>query len=126
MAKTAKQPPQEPGPHTSEGERQQRWGPSVNDESQQPNPSPHRSFHPDKYAPEPDEPRKAPTKKEKEASGVGTPSDSLTASAEDRGTSEGMHDTGRRGTSHRPSGKKDASAYTGVNPDDSPAGDGSR
>ncbi|WP_328672616.1 hypothetical protein [Streptomyces sp. NBC_00328] len=126
MAKTAKQPPQGPGPRKSEGERQLRWGPSVNDESQQPNPSAHRSFHPDTYAPEPDEPRKAPTKKEKEASAAGTPSDSLTARAEDRGKSEGTHDTGRHGASRRPSGKKDASAYTGVNPDDSPAGDGSR
>ncbi|MGW3661868.1 hypothetical protein [Streptomyces sp. NPDC005141] len=126
MAKAAKHPPQGPEPGKSEEERQMPWGPSVNDESQQPNPSPHRSFHPDKYAPEPDRSRKEPTKKEKEASGVGTPSDSLTARAEDRGKSEGMHDTGRRGESRRPSGEKDASAYTGVNPDDSSAGDGSR
>ncbi|MFF2364638.1 hypothetical protein ACFVU0_18355 [Streptomyces sp. NPDC058122] len=126
MAKTAKQPPQERGPHTSEEERELRWGPSVNEESQQPNPSPHRSFHPDKYAPEPDEPRKAPTKKAKEDSATGTPSDSLTTRGEDRGPSKGMHDTGRRGKSRRPSGEKDASAYTGVNPDDSPSGDGSR
>ncbi|MFD5634209.1 hypothetical protein ACFWJM_08725 [Streptomyces sp. NPDC127077] len=126
MAKSAKQPPQEPQSRTSEGERQLRWGPSVNDESQQPNPSAHRSFHPDQYAPEPDRPRKVPTKKEKEASGAGTPADSLTARAEDRGKSTGMHDTGRRGQSRRPSGEKDASAYTGVDPDDSPPGDGSR
>ncbi|MET9902871.1 hypothetical protein [Streptomyces sp. NPDC006446] len=98
----------------------------MNDESQQPNPSAHRSFHPDKYAPEPDKPRKTPTKEEKEASGAGTPSDSLTARAEDRGKSQGMHDTGHHGSSRRPSGKKDASAYTGVNPEDSSAGDGSR
>ncbi|MFF3413986.1 hypothetical protein ACFYW9_04700 [Streptomyces sp. NPDC002698] len=98
----------------------------MNDESQQPNPSPHRSFHPDKYAPEPDRARKVPTKKEKDASGEGTPSDSLTARAEDRGKSRGMHDTGRRGQSRRPSGEKDASAYTGIDPDGSPAGDGSR
>jgi hypothetical protein len=126
MAKTSRQPADEAGSRKSEGERQLRWGPSVDDESQQPNPSAHRSFHPDKYAPEPDKPRKVPTKAEKAASGVGTPSDSLTASGEDRGKSEGMHDTGRRGESRRPSGTKDASAYTGVNPDDSPAGDGSR
>ncbi|MFD4414274.1 hypothetical protein ACFVXW_40980 [Streptomyces sp. NPDC058251] len=99
----------------------------MNEESQQPNPSAHRSFHPDKYAPGPDEPRKAPSKKEKEASGVGTPSDSLTTSGEDRGKkSEGMHDTGRRGKSRRPSGEKDASAFTGVKPEDSSGGDGSR
>jgi len=126
MAKSAKQPPQGPGHHASGEERRLRWGPSVNDESQQPNPSPHRSFHPDTYAPEPDRPRKVPTKQEKDASGEGTPSDSLTARAEDRGKSEGMHDTGRRGRSRRPSGEKDASAHTGVDPDGSPAGDGSR
>ncbi|MFF3448385.1 hypothetical protein ACFYXJ_14780 [Streptomyces sp. NPDC002667] len=98
----------------------------MNDESQQSNPSPHRSFHPDTYAPKPDRPRKVPTKQEKAASGEGTPSESLTPRGEDRGKSRGMHDTGRRGQSRRPSGTKDASAYTGVDPDDSPAGDGSR
>ncbi|WP_339134798.1 hypothetical protein WJM95_33945 [Streptomyces sp. f51] len=126
MAKTAKQPPQEPGSRAPEEERRLRWGPSVNEESQQPNPSPHRSFHPEAYAPEPDEPRKEPTKKTKEASAKGTPSDSLTTRAEDQGQSQGMHDTGRRGKSRRPSGRKDASAYTGIDPDGSSAGDGSR
>lgn len=126
MAKSAKQPPQGPQSRASDGERPLRWSPSVNDESQQSNPSPHRSFHPGKYAPKSDGPRKVPTKKEKETSGEGTPADSLTARAEGRGKSEGMHDTGRRGQSRRPSGEKDASAYTGVDPDDSPPGDGSR
>ncbi|MEU8788297.1 hypothetical protein [Streptomyces sp. NPDC048643] len=114
-------------PQKSKGEREMRWGPSVNDESQQPNPSAHRSFHADKYAPPSDGPRRTPTMEEKEAAGVGTSSDSLTTSAEDqKGKSRGMHDTGPRGKSRRPSGEKDASAYTGVHPDDAPSGDGSR
>ncbi|MER7982758.1 hypothetical protein [Streptomyces sp. NPDC095817] len=114
-------------PQKSKGEREMSWGPSVNDEPQRPNPSPHRSFHPDKYAPTPDKPRRTPTKAEKDEAGVGTSSDSLTTSAQDQtGKSRGMHDTGPRGKSRRPSGEKDASAYTGVNPDDSSSGDGSR
>ncbi|MFG2635667.1 hypothetical protein ACGFX8_17525 [Streptomyces sp. NPDC048362] len=99
----------------------------MNDESQQSNPSAHRSFHPDTYAPEPDRPRKTPTEAEKKASAEGTPLESMTTSAEDRGKkSEGMHDTGRRGKSRRPSGEKDASAFTGVNADDTSAADGSQ
>ncbi len=116
-----------PEPQKSKGEREMRWGPSVNDEQQQPNPSPHRSFHPDKYAPTADEPRRTPPKGEKEEAGVGTSSESLTTSGEDqKGKSRGMHDTGPHGKSRRPSGEKDASAYTGVNPEDSSTGDGSR
>ncbi|PKT73828.1 hypothetical protein CW362_07035 [Streptomyces populi] len=101
----------------------------MNEESQQPNPSPHRSFHPDKYAPEADRPRGKTTKEEKEASGSGTPLGSMSGRGEDqaeRSSSRGMHDTGRRGRSRRPSGAKDPSAFTGIDPDDSPTGDGSR
>lgn len=111
----------------TKSEREMRWGPSVNEEQQQPNPSPHRSFHPDKYAPSGDQARRTPTKDEKEEAGEGTSSDSLTTSAQDRkGKSRGMHDTGPRGKSRRPSGEKDVSAYTGVSPDDSSSADGSR
>ncbi|MEW2164466.1 hypothetical protein AB0912_15940 [Streptomyces sp. NPDC007084] len=121
------QPPAESGNENSKDASELRWGPSVNDESQQDNPSPHRSFHPDRYAPDADRPRKVPTMEEKRASGEGTTSDSLTTSAEDRNEkSRGMHDSGPRGKSRRPSGEKDASAFTGVDPDDSSGGDGSR
>ncbi|MFF4232232.1 hypothetical protein [Streptomyces sp. NPDC001820] len=87
------------------------------------NPSAHRSFHPDEYAPEPDRPRKSPSKEEKDASLAGTPIESTSTRGEEQTEkSEGMHDAGRRGKSQRPSGKKDASASTGVDPKDPPAG----
>ncbi|MFE4582707.1 hypothetical protein ACFRKC_44585, partial [Streptomyces chartreusis] len=38
-----------------------------------------------------------------------------------RGDEKGRRDTGRRGRSQRPSGTKDASAVTGVDPQDPPS-----
>ncbi|RUP67585.1 hypothetical protein SSPNP10_13755 [Streptomyces sp. NP10] len=108
----SKKPPRPgEGPSRFKGEGQHGWSPDVDEESQQPNPSAHRSFH-DTYAPEPDRPRKRSTEEEKRASLEGTPSESATS----RGKDSDMRDTGRRGRSGRPSGEKDASAHTGVDP----------
>ncbi|MER7661686.1 MULTISPECIES: hypothetical protein [unclassified Streptomyces] len=127
MANKPSQPRHGEGPSRHQGDKQHGWSPDVDEESQQSNPSAHRSFHPDTYAPEADEPRRASTKEEKQASEAGTPVDSMTTSGEDRDEkSEGMHDTGRRGKSQRPSGEKDASAYSGVDPQESTGKDGSR
>ncbi|MDJ1640758.1 hypothetical protein [Streptomyces pakalii] len=113
----SKKPPRPgEGPSRFKGEGQHGWSPDVDEESQQPNPSAHRSFHPDTYAPEPDRPRKKPTEEEKRASLEGTTSESATSRGEDRGKDSDMRDTGRRGRSGRPSGEKDASAHTGVDP----------
>ncbi|WP_318839606.1 hypothetical protein [Streptomyces arboris] len=101
-------------PSRFKGEGQHGWAPDVDETSQQPNPSAHRSFNPDTYAPEPDRPRKKPSEEEKRASLEGTTTESSTSRGEDRGGDSDMHGTGRRGKSRRPSGEKDASAHTGV------------
>ncbi|MFJ9342335.1 hypothetical protein ACIRP0_24040 [Streptomyces sp. NPDC101733] len=88
---------------------------------QQDNPSAHRSFHPDKYAP-----AKGPGRtvsKEEAGNPHGKPSESLSSRGEDQKTGSGdtgMYDRGKRGRSQRPSGTKDASATTGVDPQDPP------
>ncbi|WP_330294836.1 hypothetical protein [Streptomyces sp. NBC_00503] len=90
---------------------------------QEENPSAHRSFHPDKYAP-----AKGPGRtvsKEEAGNPHGNPSKSRGARGEERSKDsgsgdKGMHDLGPRGRSQRPSGTKDASASTGVDPQDPP------
>lgn len=57
-----------------------------------------------------------PTEEEKRASLEGTTTESSTSRGENRGGDSDMHGTGRRGRSQRPSGAKDASAHTGVDP----------
>ncbi|MEU3727180.1 hypothetical protein [Streptomyces sp. NPDC031705] len=105
-----------PSPHA--GRKQHGWSPDVDETRQQDNPSAHRSFHPDEYAPE-----KGPGRaKSKEEAGNphGKPVESTTRRGEDQGKSgdgkDGMHDTGPKGRSRRPSGTRDASAVTGVDP----------
>ncbi|MBM7058427.1 hypothetical protein [Streptomyces durocortorensis] len=59
---------------------------------------------------------KKPTEEEKCASLEGATPKSTTSRREDRGKGCDMRDTGRRGKSRHPSGEKDASARTGVDP----------
>ncbi|MFJ8404105.1 hypothetical protein ACIQ9K_26975 [Streptomyces microflavus] len=113
----SKKPPRHgEGPSRFEGEGQHGWAPDVDETTQKANPSAHRSFHPDTYAPEPDRPRREPAEEEKRASLEGTTTESSTSRREDRGGDSDMRETGRRGRSRRPSGEKDASAHTGVDP----------
>ncbi|MFF6904636.1 hypothetical protein ACFY9Q_01675 [Streptomyces sp. NPDC012389] len=120
----SKKPPRHgEGPSRFKGEEQHGWSPDVDGTSQRPNPSAHRSFNPDTYAPESDRPRKKPTEEEKRASLEGTTTESATSRGEDRGKDSDMHSTGRRGRSRRPSGEKDASAHTGVDPEERKGGD---
>ncbi|MFF1418059.1 hypothetical protein [Streptomyces sp. NPDC058280] len=122
MTKKRSQPPQGEGPSRFEGSDQHGWSPDVDETSQRPNPSAHRSFHPDKHAPEPDASR-TPSDEDKKKSTAGTPVESTTRRGEDqakKSPGEGMHDTGPKGRSQRPSGSKDASARTGVDPQDPP------
>ncbi|MGW7101774.1 hypothetical protein [Streptomyces sp. NPDC054838] len=87
---------------------------------QQDNPSAHRSFHADEYANEgPD--RRSGTKASPTKADEGTPVKSGGRRGEDKSKGSGSgdkghHDMGEKGASRRPSGTKDASAYTGVDP----------
>ncbi|WP_042374756.1 hypothetical protein [Streptacidiphilus neutrinimicus] len=96
------------------------WGPSVDDTSTQVNPSAHRSFHPDQYAPKPG-PR-PPVATEESGNPAGNPVRSHGRRGEDiaKKPQKGHHDTGPRGPSQRPSGTRDQSAVTGIDPQDPP------
>ncbi|MDJ0385608.1 hypothetical protein [Streptomyces sp. G-G2] len=112
------------GPSPHKGTEQHGWSPDVDATRQQDNPSAHRSFHPDEYAPEKGPGRKV--SKEEAGNPHGTPVKSTTSRGEDQKTSgdgaDGMRDTGPKGRSRRPSGTRDASAVTGVDPQDPPEG----
>ncbi|MFI5757254.1 hypothetical protein [Streptomyces sp. NPDC051569] len=118
MSKKRSQPPNSAGPGQFKGREQHGWSPDVDETAQQANPSAHRSFHPDQYAPEPDKGRTTSSAEDKKESLAGSPVESTSGRGEDRAgkSREGMHDTGRKGRSDRPSGSKDSSAYTGVDP----------
>ncbi|MCY0946087.1 hypothetical protein [Streptomyces antarcticus] len=115
------QPTRGEGPSPHKGTNQHGWSPDVDETTQQDNPSAHRSFHPDEYAPAKGPGRKV--SKEEAGNPHGKPVKSHGTRGEDqsKGSEEtGMHDTGPRGRSQRPSGTKDASAATGVDPQDPP------
>ncbi|QES46947.1 hypothetical protein DEJ50_02855 [Streptomyces venezuelae] len=124
MAKHPKssQPPHGEGPSRHKGTKQHGWSPDVDETRQQDNPSAHRSFHPDQYAPERGPGRKVA--KEEAGEPHGKPVKSTGRRGEDQskagGDEQGMHDTGPKGRSRRPSGTRDASASTGVDPQDPP------
>ncbi|MBY8883559.1 hypothetical protein K7472_01695 [Streptomyces sp. PTM05] len=128
MSKTPKRshPPHGEGPSQHKGTDQHGWSPDVDAERQQDNPSAHRSFHADQYAPDADETQRAdPAERERARKQSTEPSsrtgESQTKSGEEharRSGQKGHRDTGTRGRSQRPSGTKDASAYTGVDPQD--------
>lgn len=122
---TKQQKPSQPsdgkGISRHKGTKQHGWSPDVDETHQEANPSAHRSFHPDEYAPAKGTGRTV--SKEEAGNPHGNPSKSLGARGEDRskGSDEkGTHDLGPRGRSQRPSGTKDASASTGVDPQDPP------
>lgn len=104
-----------------EGTEQHGWSPDVDTTSQQENPSAHRSFHADRYAPPKGSGRTV--SKEEAGNPHGKPTKSSSRRGEEQSATsaeKGMHDTGPQGRSHRPSGTKDASATTGVDPQDPP------
>ncbi|RST06943.1 hypothetical protein EF910_08145 [Streptomyces sp. WAC07149] len=86
---------------------------------EQGNPSAHRSFHPERYAPERG-PGRTVSKEEESGGAHGRPTPRSTRGGEETAASgeRGMRDHGRRGRSGRPSGGKDASAFTGIRPED--------
>ncbi len=93
------------------------WASDVDETRQEENPSAHRSFHPEKHAPERGE---GGEMSKEERKGISAdPGRSTGHRGEDRAkkrSEKGTRDTGPRGRSQRPSGAKDASAYTGVDP----------
>ncbi|QIP83866.1 hypothetical protein GLX30_07105 [Streptomyces sp. Tu 2975] len=120
MAKKPKssQPPQGEGPSRHQGGEHHGWSPDVDGTSKQDNPSARRSFHAEEHAGSPGEGRKV--SKEEKGSVPGDTVKSETGSGEEYGgdSENGMRDTGRKGRSQRPSGTKDDSAFTGVDPDE--------
>ncbi|WP_030768120.1 hypothetical protein [Streptomyces sp. NRRL F-2664] len=106
------------GPSRHEGTEQHGWSPDVDSTHTQDNPSARRSFdRPEKSGAAPGSSRggrKAAPEDE------GTPVQSASRRGEDvaKKGQKGHHDQGARGRSQRPSGGKDASAYTGVDPQD--------
>ncbi|WP_148589189.1 hypothetical protein [Streptomyces sp. WAC01526] len=106
-------------PSRHKGTHQHGWSPDVDETRQEDNPSAHRSFHPGKYAPK-SGPNSATSKEETgEVEVEGNTVKSTSRRGEQQTSKEGekgMHDTGPRGRTQRPSGSKDASAYTGVDP----------
>ncbi|WP_329113407.1 hypothetical protein [Streptomyces sp. NBC_01353] len=98
------------------------WSPDVDETSQQDNPSASRSFHPEKHAPSRGKGRKASKEEDGSVPGDTVESDTTRGEKRARSSEKGMDDTGRKGRSQRPSGTKDDSAFTGVNPDDESSG----
>lgn len=103
------------GPSRHKGTEQHGWSPDVDSTHTQENPSAKRSFDPPKKEAGHTESRKK-TQSDKADEGV-VPVESISRSGEDlarKGSQKGHHDLGPRGRSQRPSGGKDASAFTGV------------
>ncbi|KIF03902.1 hypothetical protein PL81_21710 [Streptomyces sp. RSD-27] len=118
MAREPRSHPQHgEGPSPHEGTAQHGWSPDVDATHTQDNPSARRSFHPDEHAP-----KKGPGRRPSEEE-AGNPHGRPVKSASSRGEQQakdggddGMHDTGPQGRSRRPSGTRDASAVTGIDP----------
>ncbi|MFD3500393.1 hypothetical protein [Streptomyces sp. NPDC058678] len=108
------------GPSRHQGTGQHGWSPDVDETRQQDNPSARRSFDAEQAG---DKGRGRTKSKEEKKSVPGDTVESDSARGEEyAGENEkGMRDTGRKGRSQRPSGTKDASAFTGVDPQDPPS-----
>ncbi|MFE5490660.1 hypothetical protein ACFQ7Z_12010 [Streptomyces virginiae] len=106
------------GPGRHEGTEQHGWSPDVDSTHTQDNPSARRSFDPPKKSDEGAGSRRSGRKAAK--ADEAKPVESVSRRGEDiaKKGQEGHHDMGTRGRSQRPSGGKDASAYTGIDPQD--------
>jgi hypothetical protein len=112
---------EEENPH--KGQEHHGWSPDVDEAGQQPNDSAHRSFHPDTYAPDTGTSRK--TMEPGEDVPPASPVESTSRRGEEHAEKpdKGTHDTGPKGPSRRPSGTRDASGRTGVDPQDPTSGE---
>lgn len=111
------EPPKGTGPSRHEGAEQHGWSPDVDETRQQDNPSTHRSFRA-KQAGERGPGRKKSAQETKSVSGDTVESHSARGEEYGDADEKGRRDTGHRGRSQRPSGTRDASAKTGVDPQD--------
>ncbi|MCP3819789.1 hypothetical protein NLX86_17295 [Streptomyces sp. A3M-1-3] len=120
-----KSKPSEPshgeGPSRHQGTEQHGWAPDVDETRRQDNPSARRSFHPDEHAPGRSSGRKVSKEESKSVPGDTVESDSRRGEEYGDKDEKGMRDTGRKGRSQRPSGTKDASAFSGVDPQEPPS-----
>ncbi|MFB7462675.1 hypothetical protein ACFCZ1_04045 [Streptomyces sp. NPDC056224] len=102
--------------------QQHGWSPDVDATRQQENPSAKRSFEPERHAPKPGPGRKV-SKEETKGSGADVgKSEGRRGEQQAPGSKgeKGMRDLGPQGASRRPSGTRDASAVTGIDPQDPP------
>ncbi|MFE9438799.1 hypothetical protein ACFYO2_07315 [Streptomyces sp. NPDC006602] len=116
------EPPHGKAPSRHQGSEQHGWSPDVDETRQQDNPSAQRSF---RTAEQAGERGRGRTKSPAETKSVpGDTVESRGARGEEYGDADekGRRDTGHKGRSQRPSGTKDASAKTGVDPQDPPSG----
>ncbi|MFF9909024.1 hypothetical protein [Streptomyces sp. NPDC013457] len=116
MTRDPRSHPEGEGATPHKGTTQHGWAPDVDATHTQDNPSARRSFHPDENAPRKGSGRQ--TSEEETGNPHGRPVKSSSRRGETRakaeGGDEGMHDTGPKGQSRRPSGTRDATAVTGV------------
>ncbi|WP_407109776.1 hypothetical protein ACE1N8_02405 [Streptomyces sp. DSM 116494] len=116
------QPSRDHGPGRHQGAGHHGWSPDVDETRQEENPSARRSFHAEEHAPSRGAGRKHAEEERTSVPGDVARSDAKRGEEYADKHEEGRRDTGRRGRSGRPSGTKDESAFTGVDPDDSGTG----
>ncbi|MEV5122616.1 hypothetical protein AB0K49_07385 [Streptomyces decoyicus] len=105
------------GPSVHKGTEQHGWSPDVDQTEQQKNESAHKSFHPERYAPEKDTSKESSERQEKVPPASEVKSETRSGEKHAAETDEkGMRDMGPKGPSRRPSGGRDAEAHTGVDP----------
>ncbi|MFE7835466.1 hypothetical protein ACFU53_05150 [Streptomyces sp. NPDC057474] len=114
------EPPHKKGPSRHEGAGQHGWSPDVDETHQQDNPSAHRSFRTAEHADERGRGRTKSTEETKSVPGDTAKSDGTRGEEYGDTDEKGRRDTGRKGRSQRPSGTRDASSSTGVDPQDPP------
>ncbi|MFF7296141.1 hypothetical protein [Streptomyces sp. NPDC008265] len=120
----AKEPKSHPGHGEGagrhKGSEQHGWSPDVDATHTQHNPSAHRSFHSDEHAPQRGPGRRISEEEAGNPHGRPVKSSSRRGERQAKGRDgdEGMQDTGPKGRSRRPSGTRDATAVTGIDPQD--------
>lgn len=118
------EPPHGQGPSRHEGAGQHGWSPDVDETRQQDNPSAQRSFHAAEHAGEKGRGRTRSAEETKSVPGDTVKSGSARGEDYGKADEKGRRDTGPKGRAQRPSGTRDASATTGVDPQDPPPGRG--
>ncbi|MFJ9773941.1 hypothetical protein ACIRVF_22330 [Kitasatospora sp. NPDC101157] len=111
---TAGHKPMDEGQASRFSGEQHGWSGDIDAEEQRPNDSAHRSFHPEKYAPDPGPGREH--SKEEEQGVPGQTVESEGPRGEEQGPSEHRRDHGTKGPSGRPAGSYSQKARTGVDP----------